>query len=58
MVPAINYAILITETKPAQPIFRVAAGNAVGKGHRDAAKQLCTRFTGSTLRENVALTAC
>jgi hypothetical protein len=58
VVPAINYAISITETKTARPIFRIAAVNAVCKGHRDAAKYLWTRFTDSTLRKDVALAAC
>lgn len=58
VVPAIKYAISITESKNARPMFRVAAVNAVCKGHIDAAKYLCTRFTDNTLRKNVALAAC
>ncbi|CAN0082364.1 unnamed protein product [Sphacelaria rigidula] len=58
VVSAIKYAISITETKTARPIFRVAPVNAVCKYHSDAAKHLCTRFADSTLRKNVALAAC
>ena len=58
VVPAIEWAISTTENKKARPIFRVAAVNAVCKGHIDAAEYLCTRFTDRTLRKNVALAAC
>lgn len=44
VVPAINFAISISETKAARPIFRIGAVDAVRSGHSDAAKYLCTRF--------------
>ncbi len=45
VVPAIRYAISSLEAKaPARSIFRIAAIEAVHRGHRDAAKYLCTRF--------------
>lgn len=58
VVPAIKYVISVTESKKARPVFRVAAVNAVCKGHTEAAKYLCTRFSDSRLRKNVAMAAC
>ena len=57
VVSAIMYAISITETRGARTNFRVAAADAVRRGHIDAAKYLCTRFTDSRLRQNVTVVA-
>lgn len=57
VVSAIEYVISVTEPKVARPMFRVAAVNAVCKGHREAAKYLCTRFTDNSLKHTVALAA-
>jgi len=57
VVSAINYVISTTETKAARPLFRVAAANAVRKGHVDAAEYLCTRFADNGLKHVVATEA-
>lgn len=57
VVSAINYAISITETRAARPMYRIAAAKAVCKGHVDAAKYLCTRFADKMLKHDVAVTA-
>lgn len=57
VVSAINYVISGAETKTARSMFRVAAVKAVCKGHSEAAKYLCTRFTDSRLSRSVLVAA-
>lgn len=57
VVSAIHYAIPITETKVARPMVRIAAAKAVGKGHIDAVKYMCTRFADKRLKHDVAVTS-
>lgn len=57
VVSAIRYAISCTETSTARPLFRDAAIEAVRRGHADAAKYLCTRFTDSRIKQGVSLAA-
>ena len=57
VVPAIHYAISVSEPKVARSIFRIGAANAVRKGHGEAAKYLCTRFVDNRVINSVAIAA-